>query len=392
LVWVRQTVCADEVVLNRGSFVVFARGEWNWNLHCLFYDNLQPMYSYIFFALFIVGIFSIIENIKGTQKFTFFKINIQILLFFICTGSFLFFLDEMGFHVMNLINITRIFGTISMMNIYFILANNKIPKLVIYFELIFILISILMFLNGFSFLVIKNGVVNGNINDDITLLQWFNIFFINFIIFFSMFFNIYKIHRQVDNNNLYQVKIKNWSYFLLGLFVSLIIFTIVSFLLNKYQVVSIKADTRFMYILIYFILILFVLLRPKFIDEADFSYSISKFSPQQSLINAQDFDFLFYFNHYYLQLDANIDDFALRLNHSKVEVLDFLKIQTTDSFTDLLNKNRIKYFSDLLRSKKQDSFTIEALSEMSGFKSRKTMYNTFNKYHNMTPSEFINNL
>jgi YesN/AraC family two-component response regulator len=110
------------------------------------------------------------------------------------------------------------------------------------------------------------------------------------------------------------------------------------------------------------------------------------------LINAQDFDFLFYFNHYYLNLDANIDDFALKLNHSKVEVFDFLKIQTSDSFIDLLNRNRIKYFTDLLRSKKQDSFTIEALSEMSGFKSRKTMYNTFNKYHNMTPSEFINKL
>lgn len=350
------------------------------------------MYSYIFFALFIVGIFSIIENIKGAQKFTFFKINIQILLFFICTGSFLFFLDEMGFHVMNLINITRIFGTISMMNIYFILANNKIPKLVIYFELIYILISILMFLNGFSFLVIKNGVVNGNINDDITLLQWFNIFFIDFIIFFSMFFNIYKIHKQVDNNNLYQVKIKNWSYFLLGLFVSLIIFAIVSFLLNKYQIVSIKADTRFMFILIYFILILFVLLRPKFIDEADFSYSFKKAGTSKSLIKFQDFEFLFYTNHYFLQSEASLDDFSLKLNHSKSQVTDFLKSQTNDSFIELLNKNRVKYFKELLKSKKHDTFTIEALSEMSGFNNRQSMYNAFKKYEGCAPSDYISTL
>jgi AraC-like DNA-binding protein len=142
----------------------------------------------------------------------------------------------------------------------------------------------------------------------------------------------------------------------------------------------------------YSLLLVFILFRPRFIDEADFSYSINKFTPNQSLINAQDFDFLFYLNQYYLQLDANIDDFALKLNHSKDEVLEFLKIQTTDSFTDLINRNRIKYFTDLLKSKKHDSFTIEALSKMSGFKSRKTMYNTFNKYHNMTPSEFINKL
>jgi AraC-like DNA-binding protein len=333
-----------------------------------------------------------IENIKGTQKFSFFKINIQTLLFFISVGSFLFFLDEIGFHVIYLINITRIFGMISMMNIYFILANNKIPKLVIYFELFFIVIYILMFLNGFSFLVIKNGAVNGNINDDITLLQWFNIFFINFIVFFSMFFNIYKIHKQVDNNNLYQVKIKNWSFFLLVLVVSLILFLIVSVVLNKYQVVSIKADTRFMYILTYSILILFVLFRPKFIDEADFSYSFKKAYIAKSAIKFQDFEFLFYTNHYFLQSEANLEDFSLKLNYSKNQVTDFLKTQTNDSFSELLNKNRIKYFTDLLKSKKQDSFTIEALSEMSGFKSRKTMYNTFNKYHNMTPSEFINKL
>jgi AraC-like DNA-binding protein len=169
----------------------------------------------------------------------------------------------------------------------------------------------------------------------------------------------------------------------------MLLWLVTAFILDKYQIANLKSDTRILNSMAYSLLLVFILFRPRFIDEADFSYTISKFSPQQSLINAQDFDFLFYFNHYYLQLDANIDDFALKLNHSKVEVLDFLKIQSTDSFTDLLNRNRIKYFTDLLKSKKQDSFTIEALSEMSGFKSRKTMYNTFNRYHNMTPSEFI---
>jgi tetratricopeptide (TPR) repeat protein len=47
---------------------------------------------------------------------------------------------------------------------------------------------------------------------------------------------------------------------------------------------------------------------------------------------------------------------------------------------------------DYEKARDQFNNAIEALSEMSGFKSRKTMYNTFNKYHNMTPSEFINKL
>jgi AraC-like DNA-binding protein len=273
-------------------------------------------------------------------------------------------------------------------NIYFILANNKIPRLVIYFEILFVVVLLIMVYNGFKYVSIKDGVINVQLN----YIQLINIFIINGSLIASMFYNIFKIHKQVDKKNIYHLKIRNWSFFLLIIVMSMVLWLITAFILDMYPIANLKPDTRVLNSMVYSLLLVFVLFRPRFIDEADFSYTISKFSPQQSLINAQDFDFLFYFNHYYLQLDANIDDFALKLNHSKVEVLDFLKIQTTDSFTDLLNRNRIKYFTDLLKSKKQDSFTIEALSEMSGFKSRKTMYNTFNKYHNMTPSEFINKL
>jgi AraC-like DNA-binding protein len=346
------------------------------------------MYSYIFFAIFIVAIFSIFENIKGYQKMSFFKVNLQILLFFIALGSFLFFLDEIGINVRIYVDVARIFGLISLVNIFFILANNKIPRLVIYFEILFAVVLLIMVYNGFKYVSIKDGVINVQLN----YIQLINIFIINGSLIASMFYNIFKIYKQIDKKNIYHLKIRNWSFFLLIIVISMLLWLVTAFILDKYQIANVKPDTRVLNSMVYSLLLVFVLFRPRFIDESDFSYTISKFSPQQTLIKAQDFDFLFYFNHYYLQLDANIDDFALKLNHSKVEVLDFLKIQTTDSFIDLLNRNRIKYFTDLLRSKKQDSFTIEALSEMSGFKSRKTMYNTFNKYHNMTPSEFINKL
>jgi AraC-like DNA-binding protein len=335
-----------------------------------------------------VAIFSIFENIKGHQKMSFFKVNLQILLFFIALGSFLFFLDEIGINIRIYVDVARVFGLIALVNIYFILANNKIPRLVIYFEILFAVVLLIMVYNGFKYVSIKDGVINVQLNH----IQLINIFIINGFLITSMFYNIFKIHKQVDKKNIYHLKIRNWSYFLLIIVITMVLWLITAFILDKYPIANLKPDTRVLNSMVYSLLLVFVLFRPRFIDEADFSYTINKFSPQQSIINAQDFDFLFYFNHYYLQLDANIDDFALKLNHSKVEVLDFIKIQTTDSFTDLINRNRIKYFTDLLKSKKQDSFTIEALSEMSGFKSRKTMYNTFNKYHNMTPSEFINKL
>ena len=87
-----------------------------------------------------------------------------------------------------------------------------------------------------------------------------------------------------------------------------------------------------------------------------------------------------------------MDDFALKLNCGKNEVLEFLKLQLDQSFTELLNQNRVEYLKQLLRSKKYESFTIEALSEMSGFGTRRSMYNYFNKYVGMTPSEYINTI
>jgi len=296
------------------------------------------MYAYIFFAIFIVSLFSIFENIKGHQKMSFFKVHLQIALFFIALGSFLFFLDEIGINVLIYVDIARVFGLIALVNIFFILANNKIPRLVIYFEILFAVVLLTMVYNGFKYIAIKNGVINVQLN----FIQLFNIFIINGSLIASMFYNIFKIHKQLDKKNIYHLKIRNWTFFLLIIVISMVLWVITAFILDKYHIANLKSDTRVLNSMAYSLLLVFVLFRPRFIDEANFSYSISKFSPQKSLINAQDFDFLFYFNHYYL--------------------------------------------------KKQDSFTIEALSEMSGFKSRKTMYNTFNKYHNMTPSEFINKL
>ena len=72
--------------------------------------------------------------------------------------------------------------------------------------------------------------------------------------------------------------------------------------------------------------------------------------------------------------------------------MKFVKNEIDENFTELLNKNRIEYLKDLLKARKYESFTIEALSEMSGFNNRRTMYNAFNKYTGLTPTEYIQSL
>lgn len=113
---------------------------------------------------------------------------------------------------------------------------------------------------------------------------------------------------------------------------------------------------------------------------------------KNSGLSFQNFEFLFYSNHYYLKQDANTEDLALKLNVNKNALSNFLKNEIEENFTELLNKNRVAYLMELLKARKYESFTIEALSEMSGFNNRRTMYNAFNKYVGQTPTEFIQSL
>ena len=87
-----------------------------------------------------------------------------------------------------------------------------------------------------------------------------------------------------------------------------------------------------------------------------------------------------------------MEDLALKLNATKNELVDFLKVGIDENFIELLNKNRIAYLKELLKAKKYESFTIEALSEMSGFNNRRSMYNAFTKYVGLTPTDFIQSL
>jgi AraC-like DNA-binding protein len=101
-------------------------------------------------------------------------------------------------------------------------------------------------------------------------------------------------------------------------------------------------------------------------------------------LSNSNFDFLFFSNQYYLYPDANIADFALKLNHPVSEI--------NKGFIPLITEHRVAHFKNLLESKMHERFTIEALSEMSGFGNRQSMYNAFKKHVGCSPTEFINSL
>jgi AraC-like DNA-binding protein len=346
------------------------------------------MYSTIAFAITMLGVFSVFENIKGGQKLSLLKYYMLLVIICLTISSFFDFLDLSGYSIPYYKEITRFVGSILMINMLYLLVDKKIPKIIIILEGFYILFFIVQVLFGFQFPLIKAEKFV------------FNLTFANGV-FYSLSFLVIscsigyfaiRLYKMRRNQNLYDRKIIKW---VAGLLVTLILLIIINgsiIILGLNGINALYKDSIISLFLIRVFVLLFILFRPRFLDDDSISLSFNDLFVQKSAISFEDFEFLFYKSHYYLNIEANLDDFALKLNHTKEDVLEFLKMQLDQSFAELLNQNRVDYLKQLLRSKKYESFTIEALSEMSGFGSRRSMYNYFNKYVGMTPSEFVSTL
>ncbi len=346
------------------------------------------MFAYLFFGLTIMGFFTIIENIKSGQKLPFIKFNFILLLSSITIASAFDFLYEIGYDLTTFGAIVRLITTILIVNLFYLVATNKVPKFILIIELLYFIFFFIAIVKGYKFMTVHEG----RYITELTIISYLNILVVNPLILISMIYNIYKILKSTDNNNLYQKRIKKWAILLLILFMLILTTIVITYLLYLNNITIKRFDSKWIYLQYRFILILFIFLRPKFMDEIAFSYKANNFLVKNGNVSLQNFEFLFYGSQYFLLPNANLEDFALRLNHTRNEVADFIKVQTNDSFIELLNKNRVTYLKELLKSKQHESFTIEALSEMSGFNNRQSMYNAFKKYEKCSPTEYISYL
>lgn len=346
------------------------------------------MYATISFTLAILGIFSIIELVKGNQKFSLLKYYMLGFLMITTISSGLGYLYFTGYPIPYYQAITRFTGIGVIMNMFCIIALKKIPKSVIAIEGFLSVFFIFMIFNGFDF----PKIVDLKLEKNLTPFQ--NVFYI-FCSLFSIIilaYTFYKLMIKTSNRNLYDIKIRNWTG---GLYISIFLLFLTHLILFILYLNGIKTgynDSVITLFILKFMFLLFILFRPKFLDDDRYARPFNSLLAKNTGVTFQNFEFLFYSNNYYLQPEANLEDLALKLNSTKNELADFLKYQIDENFTELLNKNRVEYLKELLKAKKYESFTIEALSEMSGFNNRRSMYNAFKKHVGSTPTEFIQNL
>jgi len=345
------------------------------------------MYATLAFAITLLGVFSIFEILKGNQKFSLLKYYILARLIIVTVGSGLDYLGFNGYELPYYKEVFKILALLLTVNLFFLIVQKRIPKLITGVELFLILIFIVELIFGLENPIVRDGVLQN------TPTLFHQVFYgiYAFLGSVALFYNAYYLFSS-NNHNLYEIKIKKWVGFY-------ILSNIILFAINMLFYISLKNGTLGAYdntmitVFIHrFLFIFFILIRPKFLDDDKYARPFDQILAKNSGLSFQNFEFLFYSNHYYLKQDANTEDLALKLNVAKNALSDFLKNEFEENFTDLLNKNRVAYLIELLKAKKYESFTIEALSEMSGFNNRRTMYNAFNKYVGVTPTEFIQSL
>ena len=347
------------------------------------------MFATIAFSITLLGIFSIFEISKGNQKFSLLKYYILARLIIVTAGSAMDYLSFSGYEFPLYKEIFKVTALLLTVNLFFLVVQKRIPKQVIWVEVFLILFFIVELFFGLETPILKEGVLQ---NKPILLHQIFYGLYA-FLGTASLFYNAYYLFLSKNsNNNLYELRIRKWVGFY-------ILSNIILFLINIYLfrsllkgTLGIQDNTMITVFIHRFLFIFFILIRPKFLDDDKYARPFNQILAKNNGVSFQNFEFLFFSNHYYLRQEANMEDFALKLNASKSQLSDFLKNEIKENFTDLINKNRVEYLQELLKAKKYESFTIEALSEMCGFSNRRSMYNAFNKYIGVTPTEFIQSL
>jgi AraC-like DNA-binding protein len=343
------------------------------------------MYSYLFFALALLGLFSILQIIREDKIITNFKVHILLFLIAITIVNTVDFTIEIGYNSLEIEPFFRILTALTLMNVYILLGRNKISKIVFIIEIIisiFYLIAILIYSDP---TIIKK-------DDYILYKKEYRIMhlLIHITLIGNIVYTLIKMYYNNDNINLYQRSIKKWvsiSFIFFLIVIGLLIIVGVS-VVNKKPISY--SDARLSLALLRFSSIIFVLFRPKHLDEIGIPFYKGLFIRNKgNLISNLDFRFIFFDNYYYLKTDANLEDLALKLNHTVIDLNKYINTLDEGNFSQLVNKHRVIYFTELLKNKKYESLTIEALSELSGFSNRRSMYNAFNKYHAMTPTEFI---
>jgi len=210
---------------------------------------------------------------------------------------------------------------------------------------------------------------------------------ITIFILFILIYLCYTILFKHAHQNIYFDKIKKW---VRTLVYYLITITIIFLFLHFFEL-----PEFIFYLLSFFtfiILQLFVFYRPVFLNRSALKISFGKSFNKGDNYAISELDFIneFYTKLYFVNQDASLEHLAIILNISNNDLYKFIYYKYSMTFNDLVNKNRVDYFIDIIHDAKYLNYTIDALAKEAGFSSRQHLYKPFKKFHGGNPSDIMN--
>jgi AraC-like DNA-binding protein len=273
-------------------------------------------------------------------------------------------------------------ATLSFLSILYL---QKVKRYVVGFAIAMIVVQLLSF-SYYSFVAhidksIDLGSLQGPNKLMFALRGFFTVFSMLIII------KLYKkILARYNADNIYHSELRQWSLWLIWNINPVWIANIfrISHLTNSNVCLLMK-------LIGYLGSVLCLLFRPKFLNKTSLKASLFDRSNKGALmeVSNQAFESVFLNNLYYINREASVEHLSSLLCTTPEALLNFINAKFGMGYSDLVNKNRVDYFVDLISSGKHNDLTVDALAQKAGFGTRQHLYKYFKKFHGGTPSDLI---
>lgn len=343
-------------------------------------------FSVTVFSLIVIADLLIKFKRPLLLKFYFIAVVLAVFLLSILneTNSILVLLIQIILKSYISINLLHIFSTL-----YF---NNL--KWLIHIYSVFVISFILLlyyhitYINGYNIFALSLNEIKSlnfkHFNFPIYIFICRMLLHVSFFVIMLYFW--YFINYRIKQKNIYFDKIKIWSSITIGMAIgSLLLNTFVPIYKEKSLIAHIFS------IVIYFNLLLLVFYRPGFLNRSALKIAFGeKFNQENNfVISTDDFIKAFFTDLYFTNSDASIENLAKKMGISSNDLYRFVYNKYSMSFNDLINKNRVAYFLDIVHNEQYKNYTIDALAKVVGFSSRQHLYKPFKKFHGGNPSDII---
>ncbi len=345
-----------------------------------------------YFSIFLFAIIVLFDLLIKFKRPLLLKFYLSLFVTVIGAAAFFRFIENETSFFVFYYAVFRATSVVCILNIFAILYFPKTAKWV-YLLTIVSFLTIVYFLYLSHILPKEFEILNKRslfiIRDhDLKIPFGFKVlrFFIVYSFVGLMFYYCYNIIKRYRYDNIYYDKIRKWTIYFLILCMMIAVFYVPLNIYNSYQLLP-----YYLNIFTYSYVLLLLYYRPNFLNRSALKISFGDNFKRDTEYAISELEFIneFYTKLYFTKNDASLENLAKLLNISSNDLYKFIYYKYSMTFNDLVNKNRVDYFIDIIHNPKYLNYTIDALAKEAGFSSRQHLYKPFKKFHGGNPSDIV---